>query len=133
MTFLIFFSHFYDFLFFLFTFFKTLLFFIFFGNLISLAVFFYFFFSLCTFYLNFEKSNGTARLRLEEESAVFYRDVVAGERLVHSTSTSGKSRRLFHVMTSMASLISELPSADSSDNVQTYELPDDYIITVWPE
>ena len=31
----------------------------------------------------------------------------------------------------MVSLISELPSAESSDNDKTYELPDDYIMTVW--
>ena len=46
----------------------------------------------------------------EEKWAVVSRDDVDGD-----------SPTLIHV----------LPSAESSDNVQTYELPDDYIITVW--
>ena len=51
------------------------------------------------------------------------------KRLVHSTFTSRKkSGRLFHVMTSMASLIYEVTTAESSDKDRTCELPVEYII-----
>ena len=46
----------------------------------------------------------------EEEWAVVSRDDVDGDSPI---------------------LIHELPSAESSDNDKTFELPDDYIITVW--
>ena len=55
------------------------------------------------------------------------------KKAAHSTFTSGKKNgRLFFEMTLMVVLRfhPELPSADSSDNAETYELPDDYIITV---
>ena len=68
----------------------------------------------------------------EEERTVIYRDVVDGRKGLYSTFTSGKkvvSRD--DVDGDSPILIHELPSAGSSDNVQTYELPDDYIITVW--
>ena len=77
------------------------------------------------------KGANTTRLRLGRRVGGIYRDVVGGTDF-GSTFTSGKkSGRLFHEMTSMVILrFYELKSAESVNNVKTYELPDDYIITV---
>ena len=70
----------------------------------------------------------------EEEWTVIFRDVIDGKRLVQHVYVWEEEWAVVSrddVDGNSPILIYELSSAESSDNVQTYELPDDYIITVW--